>query len=133
MFGVSQTLRFYSLLRMKKWLMTQQRLNHVAVLHTHQEKLDALVTSSILSDFITVSDGSSFGREMHLMTCQSILCQQLVYSQCSKCCFKSNTVICSPLGNVKNSIVAGSTSKHDGLISCFYLMFFLFLCRPLHV
>ena len=44
--------------------MTQQRLNHLAVLHTHQEELDALDISSILSDFIAASDirGSIFGR-----------------------------------------------------------------------
>lgn len=58
---------FSSLRRLKTWLratMTQQRLNHIAVLHTHQEELDALDTSSILSEFIAASDirGSIFGR-----------------------------------------------------------------------
>ena len=58
---------FSSLRRLKTWLratMTQQRLNHIAVLHTHQEELDALDTSSILTDFIAASDirGSIFGR-----------------------------------------------------------------------
>ena len=57
---------FSSLRRLKTWLratMTQQRLNHVVVLHTHQEELDALDTFSILSDFIAASDirGSIFG------------------------------------------------------------------------
>lgn len=58
---------FSSLRRLKTWLratMTQQRLNHIAVLHTHQEELDALDTTSILSEFIAASDirGSIFGR-----------------------------------------------------------------------
>jgi hypothetical protein len=57
---------FSSLRRLKTWLratMTQQRLNHIAVLHTHQEELDALDTSIILSEFIAASDirGSIFG------------------------------------------------------------------------
>lgn len=46
---------FSSLRRLKTWLrttMTQQRLNHIAVLHTHQEELDALDTTKILQEFI---------------------------------------------------------------------------------
>ena len=43
--------------------MTQKRLNHEAVLHTHQEEFDALDTNKILSDFVSASDirGTIFG------------------------------------------------------------------------
>ena len=43
--------------------MTQQRLNHIAVFHTHQEELDALDTTTILSEFVSASDirSSIFG------------------------------------------------------------------------
>src|SRR6218665_2646004 len=57
---------FSGLRRLKTWLrstMTQQRLNHIAVLHTHQEELDALDTAKILSEFLRASEirGSIFG------------------------------------------------------------------------
>jgi hypothetical protein len=50
---------FSGLRRVKTWLrstMTQQRLNHMAVLHAHQEVLDMLEVHSELGQFITLSD-----------------------------------------------------------------------------
>ena len=57
---------FSGLRRLKSWLrttMTQQRLNHIAVPHTHLEELDALDTTTILSEFVSASDirSSIFG------------------------------------------------------------------------
>ena len=45
-----------------KSTMTQQSVNRIAVLHTHQDELDALDTAKILSEFLNASDirGSIF-------------------------------------------------------------------------
>ena len=50
---------FSALRRLKTFLrssMTQPRLNHVMLLHTHKEKIDNLDLTSIAKDFIFVSD-----------------------------------------------------------------------------
>uniref|UniRef100_A0A3Q3EIY1 DUF4371 domain-containing protein n=2 Tax=Kryptolebias marmoratus TaxID=37003 RepID=A0A3Q3EIY1_KRYMA len=57
---------FSALRRLKTWLrttMTQQRLNHVAVCHIHQDKLDILTKKSVCTQFIsfTPRDKQVFG------------------------------------------------------------------------
>ena len=54
---------FSALRRVKTYLrstMPQERLNHLMILHTHQEATDALDISAVGNDFVSTRDGRRF-------------------------------------------------------------------------